>query len=194
MKDTEIAVLGVDPQNDFCPGGALPVAEGDQVMKPLNNMFELAKERGWRMALSRDWHPEQTVHFDSWPVHCVAQTSGAEFHPALRTNEITVFSKGMENSDDGYSPFEGVDAQGRSLDQFLEGVKRIFVGGLATDYCVRAAVLDAVKREYEVYLMMDAIRAVDVNPGDGARAILEMKQAGAKLITTEEVVVLGEGI
>jgi nicotinamidase/pyrazinamidase len=190
---TETAVLGVDPQNDFCPGGALAVKDGDQVMDPLNAMFEYAKSQGWKVALSRDWHPEETAHFDTWPVHCVQETDGAQFHPALNTEGITVFTKGQSTEDDGYSPFEGVDPQGRNLDGFLENVKRLYVGGLATDYCVRAAVLDAVKREYEVYLLTDAVKAVDVNPGDGDKAIAEMVEAGAKLTTTKEVVVFREG-
>ncbi len=178
MSEFETAVLGVDPQIDFCPGGTLPVKDGDQVMEPLNRMFELAERNSWKRALSRDWHPEKTTHFDKWPVHCVAETVGAKFNPDLNTDGITVFSKGLSTKDDGYSPFEAIDTDGRTLDDFLEGVRRIYVGGLATDYCVRAAVLDAIKREFEVYLMMDAIRAVDVNQGDGDRAIAEMVEKG----------------
>ncbi|OGH46980.1 MAG: hypothetical protein A3A51_01205 [Candidatus Levybacteria bacterium RIFCSPLOWO2_01_FULL_39_10] len=187
MPNKETAVLGVDPQNDFCPGGALAVREGDQVIEPLNKVFEHARRQGWKLALSRDWHPEETVHFDKWPIHCVQGTTGAKFHPDLNTDGITVFSKGMEDIDDGYSPFEGIDDGERKLDDFLDGVKRIYVGGLATDYCVRAAVLDAIKREYEVYLLLDAVRAVDLEEQDGQKAIEEMERAGAIITDTKEL-------
>ncbi len=193
MNEIKTAVIGVDPQIDFCPGGTLPVKDGDKVMEPLNQMFEYAARNGWKTALSRDWHPLTTVHFDNWPIHCVENTPGAMFHPDLKTDGINVFSKGMANSDDGYSPFEGRDSNNSTLDEFLEGVKRLYIGGLATDYCVRAAVLDAIKREYEVYLILDAVRAVDVNPGDGDRAIAEMIGKGAKVTTAHEVVLFGEG-
>lgn len=192
MAKNEIAVLGVDPQVDFCPGGLLGVAEGDLVMEPLNAMFDHAKAQGWKTALSRDWHPEGTAHFEKWPVHCVQESEGADFHPALRTEGITIFSKGLSMTDDGYSPFEGVDSDGRNLDEFLDGTQTLYVGGLATDYCVRAAVLDALRRNFDVHLLTDAIRAVDLNPGDGDKAIAEMVEAGAKLTTTE-VVIFGEG-
>jgi len=186
MINKEIAVLGVDPQNDFCPEGSLAIREGDQIIEPLNKILEHAKNQGWRTLLSRDWHPKGTTHFEEWPEHCVQETIGAEFHPNLDTDGITVFSKGLEDND-GYSPFEGISEDGKTLDQFLTNVKRIYIGGLATDYCVRAAVLDAIEREYEVYLLLDAVRAVDVKKGDGQKAIEEMKTAGAVIIDTKEV-------
>jgi nicotinamidase/pyrazinamidase len=184
MNNPETCVFAVDVQNDFCPGGSLAVKEGSEVVQPLNRMFYMASELGWKKGASRDWHPTKTKHFGTWPKHCVAETLGAQFETRLNTEGVTIFSKGLSTEDDGYSPFEGVDGDGKTLDQFLEGVKRIYIGGLATDYCVRAAVLDALKREYEVYLLLDAIRAVDINPRDGEKAIEEMKAAGAKITDT----------
>ena len=187
MKSIEACVLAVDVQNDFCPGGNLAVKNGDEVVSPINRMFMLANELEWKKAASRDWHPADTKHFDIWPAHCVQDTPGAKFEDRLNLSGVTVFSKGMSEKDDGYSPFEGVDQEGKTLDQFLGNAKRIYIGGLATDYCVRAAVLDAIKREYEVYLLLDAIRAVDVNTGDGEKAIAEMRKAGAKITDTGTV-------
>jgi nicotinamidase/pyrazinamidase len=184
MNKAESCIFAVDVQNDFCPKGALAVKEGNEVVQPLNRMFYMASELGWKKGASRDWHPKETKHFETWPVHCVAETEGAAFEPRLNIKDVTVFSKGLSTEDDGYSPFEGIDGEGNNLDHFLEGVRKIYIGGLATDYCVRAAVLDALKREYEVYLLLDAIRAVDVNHGDGEKAIAEMKAAGAKLTDT----------
>lgn len=189
MKETESAVLIVDVQNDFCPGGSLAVKDGDKVVAPLNRMLDFAQLRGYPMAVSRDWHPEVSSHFDKWPKHCVEETPGAAFHKDLNLNGVTVFSKGMSDKDDGYSPFEGIDVNGNSLETFLVNVKRIYVGGLATDYCVRAAVLDALKKEYEVYLLLDAIKAVDITPGDGEKAISEMIALGANLTTVEKVLI-----
>ncbi len=192
MTEKKTAVLAVDPQVDFTPGGSLAVKDGDQVMEPLNRMFAHAAEQGWKAAASKDYHPKGTRHFEIWPVHCVQETTGSDFHPALNPEGVTVFYKGTSMTDDGYSAFEGVDAEGRSIDEFLGDTERLYVGGLATDYCVRATVLDALRRQIEVNLLTDAIRAVDLNPGDGDRAIAEMVEAGAKLTTTE-VVLFGEG-
>lgn len=189
MKEIEAAVLVVDVQNDFCPGGSLAVKNGNKVIKPLNKLLSYARAKGLPMAASRDWHPENTVHFETWPAHCIQNTKGAEFHPDLNLSGVTVFSKGMGNNDNGYSPFEGIDSQGKSLREFLEKVKRIiYIGGLATDYCVKAAVLDAIRLEYDTYLLMDAIKAVDLNKGDGEKAIEEMVKAGAKLTTVSRIV------
>jgi nicotinamidase/pyrazinamidase len=187
MKEIEEAVLLVDVQNDFCPGGNLAVKDGNQVVEPLNKLISYAHSKGWRTAASRDWHPEKSVHFDIWPKHCVQDTFGAGFHPDLNIEGVTVFSKGMGDKDNGYSPFEGTDSQGQGLGKFLENVKKIYIGGLATDYCVRAAVLDAIKLEYEVFLMPDAIKAVNLNVGDGEKAIEEMISAGATSITVSKL-------
>ena len=176
------ALLIVDVQNDFCPGGALAVPDGDKIVPVINSLmdeFEL-------VVASKDWHPSQTVHFQKWPVHCVHNRPGAEFHPGLESVKIgQVFLKGTGNKDDGYSAFEATNL---NLEKFLRErkVTDLYVAGLATDYCVRASTLDAVRLGFKTYVVEDAIAAVDVNPGDGSRAIDEMKKSG--------VVVLDSGV
>ncbi|TSC89848.1 MAG: nicotinamidase/pyrazinamidase [Parcubacteria group bacterium Gr01-1014_3] len=184
----------VDPQNDFCPGGSLPVKDGDQVMEPLNRMMEYAKKNNWVLAASRDWHPKKTNHFakygGKWAVHCVKNTNGAKFHPALKvTKDVMVFSKGMLKDQDAYSAFQGYSKFGETLADYLKsyGVQELYVGGLATDYCVKESVISAIKECFKVYLLLDACRAVDIEPGDGDRAIEVMKQVGAILTTTKKV-------
>ena len=177
------ALIVVDVQNDFCPGGALAVACGDEVVAPLNRMIRDFLDRGDPVFETRDWHPAQTKHFavygGTWPVHCVGGTSGAEFHPELITGRnIRIISKGTDETADGYSAFDGTD-----LAQQLraEGVEEVWVGGLATDYCVKQTVLDGLQEGFKVRVLTDAIRAVNLNPGDGERAIEEMRAAGAEI-------------
>ena len=177
------ALVVVDVQNDFCPGGALAVAHGDEVVAPLNKLIEEFLKRGEPVFKSRDWHPAKTKHFaahgGTWPVHCVQDTRGAEFHPDLVNDErIRVISKGLGDTD-CYSAFDETDlaVQLRQL-----GVEELWVGGLATDYCVKSTVLDALKQGFRVKALTDAMRPVEVNPGDGDRAISEMREAGAELV------------
>lgn len=177
------ALIVVDVQNDFCPGGALAVPHGDEVVAPLNELIDEFLERGDPVYKSRDWHPPTTKHFQAyggaWPVHCVQNTEGAEFHPALRDDpRIEVISKGLGDTD-CYSAFDETD-----LDSQLHkaGVDEVVVGGLATDYCVKNTVLDALKRGYKVKAVEEAMRPVELQPGDGERAIEEMRAAGAKII------------
>ncbi len=184
----------VDPQNDFCPGGSLAVKNGDEVMEPLNRMMQAAARKNWALVASRDWHPKETSHFKIyggiWPVHCVQGTDGAKFHPALKiTKDVMVFSKGTLKDQDDYSAFDGHSKSGEALADYLKsyGVDLVYVGGLATDYCVKASVLSAIKEGFKVYLLLDACRAVDLKQGDGERAIEEMKKAGAILTTTKTV-------
>ena len=179
------ALIVVDVQNDFCPGGTLAVADGDEVVEPLNELIDEFLERGDPVYKSRDWHPPTTRHFQShggtWPVHCVQNTKGAEFHPALRDDpRIEVISKGLGDKD-CYSAFDETDLAARMRDQKVE---EVVVGGLATDYCVKNTVLDAVKHGFKVKAVENAMRAVDVKPGDGERAIEEMRSAGAKMVST----------
>jgi nicotinamidase/pyrazinamidase len=181
------ALIVVDVQNDFCPGGSLAVPEGDAVVPVLNQYLERASAAGIPIVVSRDWHPQETAHFaafgGTWPVHCVQETPGAAFHAGLRLPlEMLIASKGMSARDEGYSALEGQLPDGRNvLDALRErGVTRIYAGGLATDYCVRATVLGALAAGFETFLLRDASRAVDVTPGDGERAIAEMLAAGAK--------------
>ncbi len=191
------ALLIVDFQNDFCPGGALPVAEGDRIAQPLNELldeFDL-------VVATRDWHPPDhgsfsTVEVDRdrwrgtdppsiWPVHCVQATPGAELHPDLDGDKVdVVVDKGQDPNSQGYSGF-----QDTRLAELLRerGVDHIYIGGLATDYCVKNSVLDAARFGFDVTVVEDAIRGVDVNAGDSERAIEEMKKAGAQFVRSADV-------
>ncbi len=183
------ALLIVDMQNDFLPGGSLAVPRGDEVVPVLNSYLKLFTSRNLPIYATRDWHPEQHCSFKaqggSWPPHCVQGTRGAEFAAALQLPPSTVIiSKATTVEQDAYSGFEGTN-----LDQQLHAanVHRLFIGGLATDYCVLSTVRDALKLGYRVLLLADAIRAVDVQPGDGQRAEQEMFGLGAQRITLEGI-------
>ena len=191
---TVSALLIVDVQNDFCPGGNLPVAGGDEVVPVLNSYVALFRAKGLPVFASRDWHPADSAHFrvngGLWPVHCVRGSDGARFHPALRLpEEAVIVSKGMARDDEGYSSFDGVDENGSPLADCLssKGVERICVGGLATDYCVKHTVLDGIARGFAVTVLVDAVRGVDLEPGDAAEAVREMVEAGALLSTLENL-------
>lgn len=178
------ALLIVDVQNDFCPGGALAVPQGDNVVPVINklmNQFDV-------IVASKDWHPPRSVHFDKWPPHCVQNTPGADFHPKLQSGRIQqVFLKGTRNKDDGYSAFEATNVD---LEGYLKskGVSELYVTGLATDYCVKASALDARRRSLKTYVVTDAVAPVDVQAGDGERALEEMKRAGIVLVTSQDIV------
>src|SRR3989442_4018035 len=181
------ALIVVDVQNDFCPGGSLAVAHGDEVVAPINKLIKEFLDRGEPVYKTRDWHSAKTKHFavygGVWPVHCVQETQGAEFHPDLIDDpRVTIISKGIDESADGYSGFDGTN-----LAQLLreEGVEEVWIGGLATDYCVKHTVLDARREGFEVKALADAMRAVNVNPNDGGQAIEEMRKAGAEIIGNE---------
>jgi nicotinamidase/pyrazinamidase len=182
-NDKKRALIVVDVQNDFCPGGALAVPAGDEVVAPLNGLIEEFLSNDEPVFKSRDWHPPQTKHFaaqgGTWPVHCVQETRGAEFHPELIDDpRIEVISKGT-GDEDNYSAFDGTDLAAR-LDK--QGIEEVWVGGLATDYCVKNTVLDALRKGFKVKAVANAMRAVEIQPGDGERAIEEMQQAGAEII------------
>jgi nicotinamidase/pyrazinamidase len=181
------AVLLVDVQNDFCPGGALPVPDGNRVVPVLNAAVEQAVRQGLPIYASRDWHPPVTSHFKehggSWPVHCVRDSPGARFHPGLRLPpEAIVVTKGVDPASHGYSAFDGTIPGGVPLGEDLRrrGITHLIVGGLATDYCVKQSVLDARRQGFEVTVLQDAIAGVDVSPGDSARAVEEMRTAGVR--------------
>ena len=183
MTNTKQALLVVDVQNDFCPGGTLAVPHGDEVIPPLNKLIDEFLQRGDPVYVTRDWHPPTTKHFaaygGTWPVHCVQNTSGAEFHPALRKDpRIKVISKGTGDTD-CYSAFDETDLATRLHDQ---GVAEVVVGGLATDYCVKNTVLDAIKNGFGVKAVAEAMRPVELQPGDGEKAIREMREAGAEIV------------
>jgi nicotinamidase/pyrazinamidase len=188
------ALLIVDVQLDFCPGGALPVPEGDAVVAVLNRYISMFWKRGSAIFASRDWHPDVSSHFrefgGSWPVHCVQGTPGAQFHPQLLLPQGTiVISKGMTRWDEGYSALQGLTENGTPLPMLLRhmATDRIYLGGLATDYCVKESVFDALREGFAVTLLKDAVRAVDLHPGDGEAALREMEAAGAGFATLETI-------
>ena len=189
MSRGRSALIVVDVQNDFCPGGALAVPAGDQVIPELNRWIKYFEERNFPIAYTQDWHPADHCSFREngglWPRHCVQRTLGAEFHRDLVVRG-GIFKKGFRSDKEAYSGFEGRldgDPNGPDLGEWLyqAEVTRVYVGGLATDYCVKATVLDALRRGFEAVVIRSAIRAVDVNPGDGQRAIEEMLVAGAQM-------------
>lgn len=186
MSNTRQALIVVDVQNDFCPGGTLAVSHGDEVVAPLNKLIDEFLERGDPVFKSRDWHPPTTKHFaahgGAWPEHCVQNTKGAEFHPALRDDpRIKIISKGLGDTD-CYSAF---DETNLASQLYKEGVKEVVVGGLATDYCVKNTVLDAIHKGFKVKAVENAMRAVDRQPGDSEKAIEEMRAAGAEIVSTD---------
>jgi len=183
------ALIVVDLQNDFCPGGALAVPEGDKIVPVLNAYIERFSNSKSIIVATRDWHPENHISFAEqggiWPKHCVQNTKGAEFHPDLKLpSDSIIVSKATEPEKEAYSGFDGTN-----LDKLLKGkgVTRLFVGGLATDYCVRATVLDALRLGFCVFLLLDAIKGVNVQPEDSERAIVEMLEKGAIGIVFEEI-------
>lgn len=184
------ALLVIDLQNDFCPGGALPVAEGDRVVGPVNALARVMP----LVIATRDLHPADHGSFRDvptpagwrgadppgiWPAHCVAGTRGAELHPGLDRDRIDlIVDKGRDPASQGYSAFQDT---GLADGLRARGVDRLLVAGLATDYCVRESVLDALRAGFGVVVVRDAVRGVDVAPGDSERALAAMEAAGAAL-------------
>lgn len=182
-------VLLVDPQNDFCPGGSLAVADGDQVMPVLSAWAAAADRAGAPVFVSRDWHPPETTHFNTrggtWPPHCVQNTPGAAFHPALQLPASAVIvSKGMGETEDAYSAFQARDASGTLLADLTRqrGVGHLYVMGLATDYCVQASTLGGLDVGLRVTVVGAGCRAVDLQAGDGEAALARLHAAGATLL------------
>jgi nicotinamidase/pyrazinamidase len=174
------ALIVVDVQNDFCPGGALAVVDGDAVVEPINRMAAAAG----LVVATRDWHPPDHASFAEhggpWPVHCVQDTPGAQLHPRLDRDHIdVVIDKGQDPATDGYSGFERTE-----LAQLLRdrGVDRVHVVGLALDYCVKNTALDAVREGFEAVVHRGATRAVNVQPGDDDAAVRELLAAGAQVV------------
>ena len=182
------ALIIVDVQNDFCPGGSLGVATGEAVARKMTDAAKTFAERGARVFATQDWHPAGHSSFAAqggqWPDHCVQGTRGAEFHPALELPDgVGVVRKGASPDTDAYSGFidSDLDAQLKA-----RGVGRVYVGGLATDYCVLNTVIDALSNGYETYVLTDAVGAVNLDPGDGERALHLMEVNGAVLTTTAD--------
>ncbi len=188
------ALLVVDVQNDFCPGGALGVPDGDAILPRVNRTIELFARRGLPVLATRDWHPKVTKHFKeyggAWPAHCVQGTKGARFHPDLRLPKgAVILSKGMDPEQDSYSGFQALNSAGRDLESVIRdlGVDELYICGLATDYCVRATALDATRRGLRPRVLGDAIKGVDVKPGDSDAAIREMRAAGVPFVQTRGI-------
>jgi nicotinamidase/pyrazinamidase len=189
MTGSDSALLIIDVQKDFCSRGALPVPDGDRVVPPLNRYIADAIKRGWPVYATRDWHPPVTKHFRQyggmWPPHCIQQSDGATFHADLQLPpSVIVISTGESPEDEGYSAFEGRRSDGTALldDLRQRGIRHLYVGGLATDYCVKHSVLDARRAGLEVTVLTDAIAGIDVNAGDSQQALDEMRAAGAEVI------------
>ncbi|HEX5940442.1 MAG TPA: nicotinamidase [Dehalococcoidia bacterium] len=187
--DKTDALIVTDVQNDFCPGGSLGVPEGDRIAARMTEVAKSFQDRGARIFATQDWHPTGHSSFQEqdgpWPIHCVQGSHGADFHPNLHLPEGTVvIRKGSDPKVDAYSGFLDSD-----LDQRLKeaGVRRLFVGGIATEYCVLNTVLDAIKNGFEAVVLEDVSAAINVNPGDEKAAYARMREAGATVTTSSEV-------
>ena len=176
-------LLIVDLQNDFCPGGSLAIEEGNAIVPIINTLMDKMD----LVVATQDWHPVGSTHFEDWPVHCVANTVGAQLNPKLDESKIDqIVLKGTGHNDPGYSAF---DAKNISLEHYLkeQNVGSLYVVGLATDYCVRASALDARKLGIDTYVVTDAIAAVDLKQGDGVKALDEMFEAGCVLVESSNI-------
>lgn len=201
------ALILVDIQNDFLPGGALGVEEGDEILPVVNKLLEFPFDV---IVATKDWHPKDHGSFASihgkkpgehiildgidqilWPVHCVQGTYGAEFSKGWHSEKVQkVFHKGTEKNIDSYSTFfDNEHRKKTGLEEFLknQNVKDIYIAGLATDYCVKYSVLDAASLGFNTYVILDACKAVNLQKGDEEHAIAEMRQAGAKMITSSQI-------
>jgi nicotinamidase/pyrazinamidase len=183
------ALLVVDVQKDFCPGGALAAPGGDSIIPALNRYLADARARDMVVYASRDWHPPVTTHFKQyggeWPPHCVQGTAGAQFHAELKLPpDAIIVSKGDDPQRPGYSAFDGHTSEGKTLLHDLRDrhVSRVYVTGIATDYCVKATALDALQAGLDVRVLPDAITGIDVHPGDTQRALDDMSSAGAQIV------------
>jgi nicotinamidase/pyrazinamidase len=184
--ENNAALIIVDMQNDFCPGGALAVAGGDEIVPVINRYIGIFRERGYPIIASRDWHPSETRHFARfggyWPEHCVQRTSGAVFRAGLLLPPHTlVFSKGMDPERDDYSALQATNGEGKPMTEFLgkEGIRELYICGLATDYCVRETALEGLRLGFSITVLVDAVAGVDLLPGDSQRALAELKASGA---------------
>jgi len=175
------ALLIVDLQNDFCPGGKLAVPAGDRVVPVINQLIEKFN----LIIASKDWHPEESIHFEKWPYHCVENTEGSELHPELKKDRIDkIFLKGTESKDDGYSAFEATNC---NLEEYLSdnGVKELYIVGLATEYCIKSTALDAVNKGFRVYIVEEGVAGIKEE--DVERAVEELGKSGVGFISFTSV-------
>ncbi|MGH7736811.1 MAG: isochorismatase family protein [Candidatus Tyrphobacter sp.] len=185
LEETD-ALLVVDPQNDFLPGGSLAVPDGNRIFDPINRLMPLFSY----VVGSRDWHPRHHAYFQAyggpWPFHCIQGTAGAEFSPLLHADEVDeIVDKGTDPNTDGYSAFAGTMLARRLRER---GIRRIFIAGLATDYCVKNTVLDAADAGFSTVVVTDAVAAIDLEPGDEARALHAMRERGAEFCDSHAIV------
>jgi len=187
--DEHSVLVVVDVQNDFCPGGAVPVPEGDTVVPVLNEYVKKFKKAGAAVVFTRDWHPHDHSSFKSqggpWPPHCVQNSKGAEFHKSLILPPGAEIISKADKRDEAYSFFQGT---GLAREFHQRGLTKMFVGGLATDYCVKETVLDGLKHGFDVYHLDDASRGVNVHPNDSELALTEMVKRGAKRVTFNDLI------
>ncbi|HUO42355.1 MAG TPA: isochorismatase family protein [Methylomirabilota bacterium] len=193
LVDEHTVLVVVDVQNDFCPGGALPVRDGDKVVPILNEYVKKFRKAGASVIFTRDWHPPDHSSFKPqggpWPPHCVQNSKGAEFHRALILPPgVEIVSK-ADKKDEAYSFFHGTDLARELHDR---GITRLLVGGLATDYCVKETVLAGLKYGFDVYYLDDASLGVNVRPNDSELALAEMVKRGAKRVSFNDVVTVDE--
>ncbi len=177
------ALLIIDVQNDFLKGGSLSVEGAEQVIPVINKIID----RFDLVMASKDWHPSQTVHFGKWPAHCVADSRGAEFHPALEDEKINkIFYKGTDNKDDGYSAFEATNI--KLLDYLREKeIEKLYICGIALEFCVKSSALDALREGIKVFLIRDAIATFSKEKGEIDKKFSEMEKAGAKVISSNQI-------
>jgi nicotinamidase/pyrazinamidase len=188
------ALLVVDLQNDFCPGGALGINDANKIIPAINRYISKFQQNNCLIIATCDWHPADSTHFDKrgglWPVHCVAKTHGAEFHPDLKIpDDIIIVYKGTGINEDGYSAVSAKTNEGIGLSRLLRNynVEEVYICGLATDYCVKFSTLDLTNEEFKVYILLDAIKAVNLKPDDEAQALEAMRRAGAVMIREDEL-------
>ncbi|MGD0319052.1 MAG: isochorismatase family protein [Nitrososphaerales archaeon] len=185
-----MALLVVDVQRDFCPGGAVAVKEGGVVVPRLNMVIGAFTRASLPIFFTRDWHPPNHMSFmgqgGTWPPHCVKETPGAEFHPKLRVPQgAVVVSKGTEADREAYSGFQGTDLEKRIK---ATKAREVFLGGLATDYCVKETALDALDAGLKVKVLEDCIRGVNLRENDSGLALREVVARGAELVTSSDAV------
>jgi len=192
--DTKIALIVVDVQNDFCPGGALGMRGGDTIIPIVNSYITFFNKRRLTVFFTRDWHPEVTMHFKDyggmWPAHCVQNTDGARFHNDLVVpHDAIIVSKGMNPKIDSYSAFQAYDEHATSLEELLRryDITHLYIASRATDDCERYTALDALRRGFEATVLLDAVKGVDLQKGDSARALQEVVAHGARTLTYDEL-------
>jgi len=184
------ALIIVDLQRDFCPGGALPVREGDEVIEPINGLIRKFQEEDMPVLFTRDWHPKDHCSFKSqggiWPPHAVRDTPGAQFPPSLHVPQnATIINKAARRDTEAYSGFQGTDLGARLRSM---GVKELYITGLATDYCVKNTVIDGIGEGFRVFLVTDCVRGVNIKRTDSATAFRKMIGRGARTITSQQLV------